>query len=120
MYNSYEEDLVINPCKGCLDEDEGRCKSKGGCGRSLNRKDAKMKCKVCGVNFALDKSERYIVLDDYVPFSFSERKMFEAFDCPVCGCQNIVNERKRGYDEKVLKENIKKYFDSKEDNENEL
>lgn len=120
MYRTYEDDLVINPCSGCLDDEDGKCKSKGGCGRSLNKKDAKMKCKICGVNFVLDKDNKYIVLDDYIPFSFSARKMFEAFDCPVCGCQNIVNERKEGFDEKKLKENIKKGFDSKEDDKNEL
>lgn len=88
-----EEGLIINPCNGCLDDKNGKCKSKGGCGR-MNNNDIKRKCKVCGVNFALDKSNKYIVIDDYVAISFSGRKMFEAFDCPVCGCQNIVNERK--------------------------
>lgn len=93
MYRTYEEDLVINPCSGCFDDEGGVCKSKGGCGR-MDKKDTKMRCKVCGVNFVLDKSNKYIVMDNHSLFDLSERKMFEAFDCPVCGCQNIVNERK--------------------------
>lgn len=99
MYTAYKENSIINPCNGCLDDENGKCKSKGGCGR-VNKNDPKMRCKICGVNFVLDKSSKYVVMDDYVPFSFSERKMFEAFDCPVCGCQNIVNERKRSVNER--------------------
>ena len=49
-----EEDLIINPCNGCLDDENGKCKSKGGCGR-MNNNDIKRRCKVCGVNFTLDK-----------------------------------------------------------------
>lgn len=53
-----------------------------------------MKCKVCGGRLRLDKECRYEVVT--VPtiigvFSGEHTTVFEAFDCPKCGCQNIVN-----------------------------
>lgn len=53
-----------------------------------------MKCKVCGKRLRLDKEGRYEVV--IVPtgigvFSGEHTTVFEAFDCPRCGCQNIVN-----------------------------
>ena len=52
-----------------------------------------MKCKVCGNRLKLNISNRYEVVVTPVGFAcLTERaKVFEAFDCPVCGCQNIVN-----------------------------
>lgn len=56
-----------------------------------------MKCKVCGKRFRLLKKDRYEIL---VPPTFSEvlvgskDTISECFDCPKCGCQNIVNDRK--------------------------
>ncbi len=92
MYRTYEEDLVINPCSGCFDDEGGMCKSKGGCGR-MDKKDTKMRCKVCGREFNLLKENKYIVRE-YMQFGFSMPRLAEAFDCPICGCQNVVNERK--------------------------
>ena len=53
-----------------------------------------MKCKVCGEKLRLDKERRYEVVK--IPtglgiFSGERTTVFEAFDCPKCGCQNIVN-----------------------------
>lgn len=48
-----------------------------------------MKCKVCGYNFELKKENKYIVSERVFPFF----DYHEAFDCPKCGCQNIVNRR---------------------------
>lgn len=53
-----------------------------------------MKCKVCGKRLRLDKECRYEVVK--IPtaleiFSGKSTTVFEAFDCPKCGCQNIVN-----------------------------
>ena len=59
-------------------------------------------CTVCGRDFALIAEERYTARDDEksgltVVVSDSESKLYDAFDCPHCGCQNIVQGRKRLY-----------------------
>lgn len=60
----------------------------------------KLKCKVCECEFVPEKKEHYISRDE-VKVGFSsiaggmEEKVYDTFDCPQCGCQNIVNERKR-------------------------
>lgn len=59
-------------------------------------------CKICGRDFPLISEERYTVRDNEktgiaVAFDGSESILYDAFDCPHCGCQNIVQERKRMY-----------------------
>ena len=63
-----------------------------------------MKCKVCGTNFELKVDNHYIARDgmvirtgisSLVGSSNEESKLYDTFDCPVCGCQNVVQERKR-------------------------
>ena len=61
-----------------------------------------MDCKVCGKPFMLDKSNHYISIDNEVTgISNAIRKeevnLYDTFDCPHCGCQNVVGERKRRY-----------------------
>jgi len=55
-----------------------------------------MKCKVCGKKFNLKAENRYEIRE--VPKGLrmlvEDAKVYEAFDCPKCGCQNIVNIRK--------------------------
>lgn len=55
------------------------------------------RCKICGRFFWLKSENRYEVSDrQLVPALTSLIKkatVFEAFDCPWCGCQNIVNVR---------------------------
>jgi len=51
-----------------------------------------MKCKVCGKWFKLQADKRYEEIKKEV---FSKPVFFECFDCPKCGCQNIVNVRLR-------------------------
>ena len=65
------------------------------------------KCKICNNEFKLKKEERYIVIDNVetglaVLGKHTQENIYDAFDCPVCGCQNVVNTRKRMYLEKVL------------------
>lgn len=52
-----------------------------------------MKCKVCGKRFKLISSNRYEVVKTPVGFNclIEGSVTYEAFDCPKCGCQNIVN-----------------------------
>lgn len=59
-------------------------------------------CKVCGRDFALMDEQSYIVRDNKSEKGLSqvisgqdEPKIYDAFDCPHCGCQYIAQERKR-------------------------
>lgn len=51
-------------------------------------------CKVCGKDFELIKDNKYIVQENKgISGIANGYKKFECFDCPHCGCQNIVNVR---------------------------
>lgn len=58
-------------------------------------------CAVCGAKLELNKQYHYIARDDGVKgvaAAFTrepEETLYDAFDCPVCGCQYIAQERKR-------------------------
>lgn len=60
----------------------------------------RLKCKICECEFVPEKKDHYISRDE-VTVGFSsivggmEEKNYDTFDCPQCGCQNIVGERKR-------------------------
>ena len=58
-----------------------------------------MKCKVCGKKFKLTADKRYEVVKRPVGFSCltTAPVTYEAFDCPHCGCQNVVNVREENY-----------------------
>ena len=70
-----------------------------------------MKCKVCGKEFELKVDNHYIARDEAVIRTGissiigldNEGKLYDTFDCPVCGCQNIMQERKRIF---VTKEDV--------------
>lgn len=58
----------------------------------------KLKCKVCGARWRAAKMNRYeVTLDESkntLAGMFSQQlRVGEAFDCPVCGCQNLVSIR---------------------------
>ena len=58
-------------------------------------------CGVCGAKLELNKLYHYIARDDgatglVTAFTKEqEEPIYDAFDCPVCGCQYIAQERKR-------------------------
>ena len=56
-------------------------------------------CKSCGHVFELTKQRHYIAREKTEMFLIASNKMeptlYDAFDCPICGCQYIANERKR-------------------------
>ena len=59
------------------------------------------KCKVCGAELILSKRNHYISRGCEVTGIASiakreEPKLYDTFDCGVCGCQNVMQERKRG------------------------
>lgn len=52
----------------------------------------KQKCKACGFKFKLEKENRYLSKKSASLLgNISEKPtIFEVFDCPLCGCQNVV------------------------------
>lgn len=62
-----------------------------------------LECKVCGCKFNAVIERHYIVRDNgktglTAAFSsIDEDGLYDAFDCPACGCQIIAKERKRNY-----------------------
>lgn len=62
--------------------------------------EGKTTCKVCGKDFPLTAEEHYIAQDPkkigmLANLANTDKAMeYDAFDCPHCGCQNIVQERK--------------------------
>jgi hypothetical protein len=56
-------------------------------------------CQICGALFELNNANRYLIVEDEAPLTamFSVPATYECFDCPKCGCQNRVNERKGGH-----------------------
>lgn len=68
------------------------------------------KCKVCGKEFELKKENRYITIDIQsglvAAFSVTQNPMYDTFDCPFCGCQNVVNSRKKEYVPDIIVEDV--------------
>lgn len=61
-----------------------------------------IKCNVCGCEFPAVVDKRYTARDNTktgfaATLGRDEEKLYDAFDCPMCGCQVIVQERKRDY-----------------------
>ena len=60
-----------------------------------------MICNVCGYQFWPTVERHYIARDKGVTGiasafkSSDEPNIYDTFDCPKCGCQNITQERKR-------------------------
>ena len=65
-----------------------------------------MKCKICGRRFRLKSENRYEVVKAPVGLLSlaKDTEIFECFDCPHCGCQNIVNVKEPGKPMGVLKD----------------
>ena len=62
-----------------------------------------LKCKICGTEFPAIKERYYIARDNnktgaVVVFSKDEEKIYDAYDCPLCGSQIIAQERKRNFE----------------------
>lgn len=61
----------------------------------------KKECDVCKKVFELKKENKYIVNVEPKPFTIFGLR--EAFNCPYCGCQNIVNSYSQKYDTNTKK-----------------
>lgn len=62
-----------------------------------------LKCKICGTEFQAIEERHYIVRDNgrtgaVAVISKDEEKIYDAYDCPMCGCQIIAQERKRNFE----------------------
>lgn len=63
-----------------------------------------LKCKVCGIEFPAIKERHYIARDNgktglsSALGSNDEEKIYDSFDCPMCGCQVVAQDRKRTYE----------------------
>lgn len=58
------------------------------------------KCKICSKEFELNKEFHYISRDEEITglvnvVKKEGVKIFDTFDCPHCGCQNVMQGRKR-------------------------
>jgi len=62
-----------------------------------------LKCKICGTEFPAIKERHYIARDNgkiglsSAFGSNDEEKIYDSFDCPMCGCQVVAQDRKRTY-----------------------
>lgn len=82
----------------------------------------KLKCKICDCEFVPEKKEHYVARTDgkigvvSMFQSNDETGLFDAFDCPQCGCQVIAQERKRIL---YMGENVKAEEDEETEEEEE-
>lgn len=62
-----------------------------------------LKCEICGNEFKAIIERHYVCRNDGkvgVVATFQsnpEDTLYDAFDCPLCGCQHLVQIRKRAY-----------------------
>lgn len=88
----------------------------------------KVVCEICNSEFyPIDIGKNHYIARDNVVIGLAaitkttEHKLYDAFDCPVCKCQNIIGERKRGFisavSENVIPDEV--VFVEKEENEDE-
>lgn len=67
-------------------------------------------CKICGRDFPLLAEEHYVARGTekkgiVAAFSVQEEAIqYDAFDCPHCGCQNVMQERKIALEATVFTE----------------
>ena len=68
-----------------------------------------IKCKVCKARFYPSAEHRYTSRDMSSTgisniMHQDEVELYDSFDCPICGCQMIVQKRKREYRAAELEE----------------
>lgn len=63
----------------------------------------KIKCRVCGFEWTPTKEDHYVAREDKMATIFTknpgETELYDAWDCPVCGAQFAVGDRKRTVEE---------------------
>lgn len=48
-----------------------------------------LKCNVCSHEFSASAEKHYVARNNHTLFG-GEEILYDAFDCPVCGCQIII------------------------------
>lgn len=76
-------------------------------------------CKICESTFIPTIDKHYTSKDNgesglSTVFKHVEGNLYDTFDCPVCGCQMIAQERKRKYVECTSVENTEESNEEKE------
>ena len=66
-----------------------------------------LKCKVCGTEFPAIEERHYIARDNsrtgvVIVISKDEEKIYDSYDCPMCGSQVIAQERKRIFEPEYI------------------
>ena len=62
-----------------------------------------MKCTICGKRFSVKKKFVYkVVSSKNQELPFLCKVIFDAMDCPKCGCQYLLKERILSEDKKAL------------------
>lgn len=65
----------------------------------------KIECKVCGAEFQADSRAHYLAKEEKgLGGALCGNKTHDAFDCPVCGCQNLVGEHLPEYSPQIEEE----------------
>lgn len=69
---------------------------------TLKRVYPKRTCCVCLMEFDLAVERHYIARDKSMSglssaWSSPEPELYDSIDCPICGCQNILQKRKRNF-----------------------
>ena len=87
-----------------------------------------LECKVCGCKFNPVKQSHYIVRDNEKVSSLAtvfscdaEPMLYDAFDCPQCGCQVVAQPRKRKCRTRFSEQQVSlgsNWEDDDEDNKN--
>lgn len=72
-----------------------------------------LKCKICGTEFPAVEERHYTARDNirtgaFTSISNEEEKIYDAYDCPMCGSQIIAQERKRIF----MPDNIYDFLDN--------
>lgn len=65
----------------------------------------KIECKVCGAEFQADSRAHYLAKEEKgLGGALCGNKTHDAFDCPICGCQNLVGEHLPEYSPQIEEE----------------
>lgn len=59
-------------------------------------KKGRVRCQICGTKFPAIAEKRYTSRAASSLSSIVNNSYYDTFDCPQCGCQNRVGERKDG------------------------
>lgn len=82
----------------------------------------RIKCKVCESEFPPMIEKHYVSRDEgrvgpFANLNKAEEKIYDTYDCPVCGCQVVVQERKRVFCQEEEDVCLEEQLEEEEENE---